>query len=73
MKVNHKYKITQPEEYFLDQHGQEDSFPEIMRFVKVLDTSIKSPSGNTVLVECLNTGEEYPFPIEYNYLVEEIL
>ena len=73
MKVNHKYKITQPEEYFLDQHNQEDSFSEVVRFVKVLNTSIKSPSGNIVLVKCLDTEEEYPFSIEDNYLVEEIL
>lgn len=72
MKVNHKYKITQPEEHFLDQDNQWDSFSEVTRLVRVL-RYVASPNGNSVLVECLNTGEVYPFPIEDIYLVEEIL
>lgn len=64
------YKITVPEEHFIDQNGYEDSFPEIVRLVKVLDTRVKTPNGNTILARCLYSKEQYPLPIKGNYLVE---
>lgn len=72
MKHGVKYKITQPEEFFTDQYGEDDSFPEIIRYVEVLVPYVVTPSGNCVIVKCLQYGRVYPISIEDNYLVEEI-
>ena len=74
MEIGKKYRVIKPEEHFIDQGGNEDSFEEVTWRVEVLAHYIQGlPSGGDyVLAMCLEEGEVFPLPLDSGLIIEEI-